>query len=548
MSAARTFGFPLALTVALLLVTPDGRACTNFLVTRGASSDGSTFITYAADAHDFYGELQYTPSGRHLAGAVREIIEWDSGKKLHEIPQPPVTYTVVGNMNEHQVSIGETTFGGREELRNKGGKIDYGSLMYIALERAKTAREAIQVMTDLVAEHGYYSGGESFSVADPKEVWLLEMVGTGEKGTGALWVARRVPDGFITAHANQARIRQFPLKDKDECLYEPRVIQFARDKGWFKGEDKDFSFADAYAPLDYKAWRICEARVWSMFRRAAPSKKGTWPSDFVTGVPSEERLPLWIKPDEELTVRDVMELMRDHFEDSPLDLNKGVGAGPFECPYRWRPLYWKVDEVEYTNERATSTQQTAFSFVAQMRKWLPDPVGGVLWFGVDDTFSSVYVPMYAGIRHAPYSYRQGTGGFERFDWDAAFWVFNVVSNWAYTRYNMMIKDIQLVQRELEGDFIASQPEIDAAAVALYKKSPGLARDYLTDYSDRQSARVIKRWQRLAMELFMRYMDGNVRDSQGEVTHPPLPKAWYQHIIKDSGDLYKIRGQEKKDKE
>jgi len=388
------------------------QTCTNYLITKGASQDGSTMITYAADSHELYGELYYAPAADHLPGAMLDIYEWDTGKFLGRIKQVAHTYAVVGNMNEHQVSIGETTWGGREELKDPKAILDYGSLMYIALQRARTAREAIQVITDLVAEYGYYSSGESFSIADPNEVWILEIISKGPNNKGAVWVARKVPDGYICAHANQARIRQFPLNDKENCLYAPDVITFAREKGYFKGQDKDFSFADAYAPLDYSALRFCEARVWSMFRRAAPSLN--LPIDYVKGVKGAEPLPLWIKPDKKLSVHDVMELMRDHFEGTEFDMTKDVGAGPFRLPYRWRPLTWKVDTVTYCNERAVSTQQTGFSFVAQARSWLPNPIGGVLWFGVDDTYSTVYVPMYCGIKQVPHSFAVGTGSFDQF--------------------------------------------------------------------------------------------------------------------------------------
>jgi len=343
--------FSLFLLIFFLNLAAD--ACTNFLISKGATKDGSTMITYAADSHELYGELYFTPAADHLPGAMLDIYEWDTGKYLGQIKQVPHTYTVVGNMNEHQVSIGETTWGGREELKDPKAIMDYGSLMYIALQRAKTAREAIKVITELVAEYGYYSAGESFSIADPNEVWIMEIIGKGSDNIGAIWVARKVPDGYICAHANQARIRQFPLRDKENCLYAKDVISFAREKGYFNGRDEDFSFADAYAPLDYGALRFCEARVWSMFRRSAPSLNLSM--DYVKGVKGAEPLPLWIKPDKKLSSHDVMELMRDHFEGSDFDMTNDIGAGPFNLPYRWRPLTWEVDSVRYCNERATST-------------------------------------------------------------------------------------------------------------------------------------------------------------------------------------------------
>lgn len=396
-SMRRACSFAFILIVAAVNVP--ARACTNFLITRGASTDGSTMITYSADAHVLYGELYYTPAAVHRPGAMLEVFEWDTGKRLGEIRQVPETYRVVGNMNEHQVAIGETTWGGREELKDPAGIMDYGSLMYIALQRAKSAREAIKVMTDLVAEYGYYSTGESMSIADPEEVWLFEIIGKGPSNKGAVWVARKVPDGYICGHANAARIRQFPLNDPENTIYSHDVISFARERGYFNGKDEEFSFADTYAPLDYGALRFCDARVWCMFNRAAPSKQLS--DDWVTGKEGAEPIPLWIKPDEKLSVHDVMELMRDHFEGTALDMTADVGAGPYELPYRWRPLTWEAGDKEYFNERATSTQQTGFSFVSQSRGWLPDPIGGVLWFGVDDTYSTVYVPMYCGITRVP---------------------------------------------------------------------------------------------------------------------------------------------------
>ncbi|MBN1884775.1 MAG: C69 family dipeptidase, partial [Candidatus Krumholzibacteriota bacterium] len=445
---------------------------------------------------------------------------------------------VVGLMNEHQVTIGETTWGGRHELHDSTAVVDYGSLMFLALQRAKTAREAIEVMTALVAEHGYYSSGESFSIADPNEVWFMDLIGKGPGNTGAVWVARRIPDGYISAHANQARIRQFPMDDRKNCLYAPDVIELAREKGYFDGLNEEFSFADAYAPLDYGALRFCEARVYAMFNRAAPSLGLSM--DYVKGVEGAEPMPLFIKPDRPLSVHDLMEFMRDHFEGTDFDMTTDVGAGPFSCPYRWRPLTWDVDGTTYCNERATSTQQTGFSFVSQCRSWLPDPIGGVFWFGVDDTYSTVYNPIYCGIRRVPVSCAVGTGDFHHFTWDSAFWTFNWVSNYAYSRYSDMIRDIRIVQGELEGSSLAAQPRIDAAALALYEQAPGLAIDYLTDYSCRTTDATVARWRVLGQDLLVKYMDGNVKDELGHVTHPPYPESWYRRIVDETGDHFEYR--------
>ncbi|MCU0241329.1 MAG: C69 family dipeptidase [Vicinamibacteria bacterium] len=529
------------LTAVLLAWQSDVQACTNILVSRAATADESTFITYAADSHTLYGELYHTPARRHVPGTLRDIYEWDTGKFLGRIPQTAATYNVVGNMNEFQVAIGETTFTGRKELKGPSGIIDYGSLMYIALERARTAREAIQVMTDLVAEHGYASTGESFSISDPAEVWLMEMIGKGEGQQGAVWVARRVPDGYITAHANYPRIRQFPLKPASDCMYAKDVIAFARAKGWFSGQDEEFSFAETYAPTDFGGQRFCESRVWSVFRRAAPSLN--LPSDYARGVKGATPLPLWIKPDRKLSVTDVQALMRDHFEGTELDFSQDVGAGPYACPYRWRPMLWEVDKQKYIHERSISTQQTGFSFVAQSRAALPNPIGGILWFGLDDTFLTVYTPMYCGNRAVPRTFATGVASMSEFSWDSAFWVFNWVSNFTYSRYSDMIVDVQKVQREIEAQFIADQPEVERAAIALYQQAPELARDYLTRYSAEQGDRVTARWRKLGERLLVKYMDGNVKNERGEPGHPPYPEAWYRRIVKEKGDAIRAPADE-----
>ena len=537
------------LTILFLKLTV--LACTNFLVSKGASIDGTPMITYAADAHVLYGELYYTAAAVYPEGAMLDIYEWDTGKYLGKIPQVRKTYAVVGNMNEHQVAIGETTYGGRKELRNKDGIMDYGSLIYVTLQRAKTARQAIEIMNDLVQTYGYYSSGESFSIADKNEVWIMDLIGKGKDEKGAVWVARRVPDGYVSGHANQARIRQFPLKDKKkETLYSPDVISFARKMGYFKGEDKNFSFVDAYAPIDYGALRFCEIRVWAMFNRILP-KDQRINSDYIDGVAGAKPMPLWVKPARKLGVKDLMELMRDHLQGTKFDMEKGVGAGPYKLPYRWRPLTWEVEGqkgVKYCNERATSTQQTGFSFVSQSGRrlndkrntLLPDPIGGILWFGLDDTNSTVYTPMYCGIRSVPKSFAVGTGSFNEFTWESAFWVFNFVSNYAYSRYSDMIQDIKKVQGELEGNYIAMTKEIDQAAYSLYKKSPELAREYLTKYSVETGDALTKRWKKLGEFLIFKYLDGNMKDENNKVTHPGYPKAWYKRITEESGDFFKMK--------
>jgi len=529
---------PLVLLASLLATSAALDACTNLLVTKGASKDGSTMITYAADSHTLYGELYFKRGSRHLPTELRDIVEWDTGKFLGRIPEAPVTYTRVGNMNEFQVTIAETTFGGRKELHVPSGIVDYGSLIYIGLERAKTAREAIEVMTTLAETFGYASEGESFSIADPNEVWILEMIGKGKGQKGALWVAYKLPDGTISAHANQARIRQFPQNDPKSALFSKDLIPFAREKGWFKGDDKSFSFADTYAPLSFGALRACEARVWSIFNRAAKSQKLSM--DFVKAEKGAKPMPLYIKPDQKLDVRDAMELMRDHYEGTEFDMTKDVGAGPYKLPYRWRPMGFKIDGQDYVHERAISTQQTGFSFVTQSRSWLPDAVGGVIWFGVDDTFTTVYVPISCGIKEAPKAFAEGTGNFNEFNWDSAFWTFNFVSNYTYTRWSDMIVDVQKVQREYEGLYLTEQAEVDRTALDLYKQNPALAKDYLTQYAAKNTGQLVARWKKLGEFLIWKYLDGNVRNEKGEVTHPKAPEDWLRCIVKDHGDVIKVK--------
>lgn len=551
------------LLVALLLLNHQvSNGCTNFLVTRGASADGSTMVTYAADSHTLYGELYYQPAQDHPAGSLRDIYEWDTGKFLGRIPQPAHTYSVVGNMNEFQLAIGETTFGGREELGKQTGAImDYGSLIYVTLQRAKTAREAIDVMANLVKEFGYYSSGESFSIADPNEVWIMELIGKGEGEKGAVWVALKIPDGYISGHANQARITTFPLNDKNNCVYSPDVISFARAKGWFKGEDKDFSFSDVYAPVDFSGARFCDARVWAGFNKVAGGMDKY--ADYAKGIVQHggannfatNRMPLWIKPDKKLTVQDVMKMMRDHYQETELDMSQDLGAGPFGLPYRWRGMTWQVDSVTYCHERAISTQQTGFSFVTQSRNWLPDPIGGILWFGVDDTYSTCYAPMYCGITDIPECFRVGNGDMLTYSETSAFWTFNMVTNFTYLRFVDMIKDVQKVQSQLENKYVSYVPLIDKAAETLYKSSPEQARKFLTEYSVNEANNMTTEWKKLGQYLLVKYIDGNIKrekDGQFERTEyglPPspifagYPEWWLRAIVKNTGDSKKVLGSE-----
>ena len=549
----RLFQFMVILTVSALSVQ-DANTCTNFLVTRGASVNGATMITYAADAHFLYGELYYRPAADHPAGSMTKIYEWDTGKFLGEIKQVSHTYSVVGLMNEHQLAIGETTYGGHPELVDTTGIIDYGSLMFLALQRAKTAREAIQVMGDLVAEYGYYSLGESFSIADKNEVWIMDLIGKGPGNTGAVWVARRIPDGYVSAHANQARITTFPLDDPENCIYAEDVISFAREQGYFDGKEKDFSFSDTYAPVTFGGARFCEARVWSFFSKITGGMEQYL--DYAKGENLENRMPLWVKPSTKLAVHDLMNYMRDHYEGTPLDMTQDIGAGPYRNPYRWRPLTWSVGDVTYCNERATATQQTGYSFVTESRNWLPDWIGGIFWFGVDDAATTVYNPMYCGIERIPEHFEVGNGDMITYSETSAFWAFNFVSNFCYLRYDLMTPDVLKVQSELETKYIRNTEAVDMAAVELYNKDPELAREFLTDYSISVGERTFKRWKELGHYLLVKYMDGNVKkEKDGKFIYngygrnippnpdqPGYPDWWYEKIADDKGDNLKVIGE------
>ncbi len=537
------------LLFALILGLPENRACTNFLVTKGASGDGSTMISYAADSHVLYGELYYRPAATWPQGSMLEVREWDTGRYLGKIPQAGQTFSVVGNMNEHQLTIGETTYGGRPELQNPEGIMDYGSLMYITMQRAKTAREAITVMVDLCEKYGYYSSGESMSIADANEVWLMELIGKGPGKKGLLYVARKVPDGYVSAHANQARITTFPLNDPDNCVYARDVISFAREKGWFTGNDQDFSFRDTYAPLDFGGLRGCEARVWAFFNHVAGGMDKY--IDYAMGYDASRPIPLWIKPDRKLTAQDLMAYMGDHYEGTPMDMTKDLGAGPFECPYRWRPMHFEVDGAEYLNERAIATQQTGFSFVTQSRSWLPDLIGGILWFSVDDAATTQYVPMYCGIQAVPECFAEGNGDMLKYSETSAFWLFNQVSNMCYLRYNYMVKDVKKVQKELTDKFEVSVPAIDQAAKILLAQDEKLAREFLTDYSCRQADYTFKRWKELSEYLLVKYIDGNIKkEKDGQFLdngtgvaegpdQPGYPESWKRMVKEDAGGKLKV---------
>ena len=550
-----------------LFIHQNGFACTNFLVTKGATTDGSTMISYSADSHVLYGELYHWPAASYPEGTMLKIYDWDSGKYLGEIKQARQTYNVIGNMNEYQVSIGETTYGGLDELRDKTAIMDYGSLMYIALQRSKSARQAIQIITSLMNEYGYFSSGESFSISDKNEVWILEMISKGTHEKGAVWVARMIPDGYVSGHANQARIMTFPQKYKDGGIshdqldkwYDPKVntiyakdvISFARAHGFFSGKDEDFSFSDVYNPLDFGGARFCEARVWTVFRQMTDGMDQYL--DYAEGKNLTNRMPLWIKPNKKLSVKDLMQFMRDHYQGTPLDMTGDVISGPYNKPYRWGPLTFTVDGEKYCHNRPVATQQTGFSFVSQSRSWLPDPIGGILWFGLDDAGTTVYNPVFCSTYEVPQGYSRGYGSQLEFKEDAAFWVFNQVANLAYTRYSLITPVIIEKQQELENKYLVTADVMTDAALKLYQTDLKLAVDFLNNYSYSELQRTLDSWRKLYGFLFAKYFDGNVKKTDGYKLlnngysdHiPPRPdqpgygEESYRQLINTTGDQLKV---------
>ena len=527
-------------------------ACTNLIAGKKATIDGSVMITYAADSHNLFGELSHTPRAKHAPGAMRKVVDWDSNKPLGEIPQPAETYNVVGNMNEYQLAIGETTWGGRKECEDTTGQsiIDYGSLIQIALERSKTAREAIDVMTSLVDKYGYASSGESFSIADKNEVWVLELIGKGAE-KGAVWIAVRIPDDAISGHANEPRIRKVNLKDKENVKYSKDMIKFARKKGWYTGKDEDFSFADVYGEHDPATRRGCDARVWSFFR--AFNKDADKYYSWCVG-DSDEPMPLYIIPDRKVSLADMQTRMRDHYEDTPLNMTSDIGAGPNKVPYRWRPMEWEVDGKKYLNERAIATQQTGWSFVSQSRDFLPDPVGGVFWFGTDDTNTSVYMPFYCSLTEVPIEVAHGNGDMNTYSDTSNFWMTNWVANQAYNRYDLMIPDIRKVQGALESKYQSTRPEREKYYAALAQAG---SLNQLTDEINAEAAEIAKEatdeYRNLGRYLLVKFMDGNMKktDENGnfiysEYDHPVYPefpgydKAYYENIAKTTGEHLRVK--------
>ena len=542
---------PQLLTAAALLTAASALACTTLLAGKKATTDGSVMVTYAADSHNLFGELGHTPAADHPKGAMRKVIEWDTSKPLGEIPQVPHTYNVVGNINENQVVIAESTWGGRPELVDTTGQavIDYGSLMQIALERSKTAREAIQVMTSLVEKYGYASSGESFSIADKDELWVMEMIGKGAE-KGAVWIAVRIPDEAISGHANEPRIRRVNFKDKKNVMASKDVVSFARKRGWYDGKDADFSFADVYGEHAVDTRRGCDARVWSYFRRF--SKDADKYYDWCSGK-SDEPMPLYIIPDRKVSLAEMQERMRDHFEDTPFDMHNDIGAGPNHVPYRWRPMDYKVDGKDYVHERAIATQQTGWSFVTQSRADLPDPVGGVIWFGTDDTNTSVYMPFYCSMTEVPHEVAHGNGDMNTFSNESNFWMTNWVANQAYNRYDLMIPDIRKVQSGLETKFIGARPDREKYLVQLYESGD---MPKLVSEVNAEGAAIAKEatdsYRDLAQYLLVKFMDGNMKKTNpdgsfiyDENNHPVSPnfpgynKEYYENIVRSTGDHFLV---------
>ncbi len=535
---------------ALAMTQAEALACTNLIAGPKATADGSVMVTYAADSHNLYGMLTHTPAADHAPGTVRKVVEWDTGKPLGSIPQIPHTYNVVGNINEHQVAIGESTWGGHEELTDTTGNsvIDYGSLIQIALERSKTAREAIQVMADLVDKYGYASSGESFSIADKNEVWVMEMIGKGAE-KGAVWIAVRIPDDAISGHANEPRIRKVNMKDKQNVMHSKDVVSFARKRGYFNGKDEDFSFADAYSTHDTGTRRGCDARVWSYFRRFKPEtdKYYTWCSG-----ESDEPMPLYIVPDRKVSLKEMQESMRDHFEGTPFEMTSDIGAGPNHVPYRWRPMDYEVNGKEYCNERAIATQQTGWSFVSQSRADLPDPVGGVLWFGTDDTNTSVYMPFYCSMTEIPAQLAEGD--INTFSFDSNFWMTNWVANQAYNRYDLMIPDIRKVQGALEDKFQSSRAAREKELIDLLDSGDDAAFRKSVNKEGKEIAKeATDAYRDLGIYLFVKFMDGNMKktDEKGNFQYneygipmypsfPGYDKKYYENIVKETGDHFLIK--------
>ena len=534
----------LVLSAAMLLASSGAFACSNLIVGKKASVDGSVMVSYNADDYGMFGHLCHYPAGTHPKGTMRQIYDWDSGVYHGEIEEAPVTYNVIGNINEFQLSIGETTYGGREEMVDSTGILDYGSLIYVTLQRAKTAREAISVMTSLVEKYGYNSEGETFSICDPNEAWIMEMQGTGAGSKGVVWVAMRIPDDAICAHANQSRIGKFNMKDKKNVLYSKNVISYARKMGWFNGKDSDFSWKNTYAFPDFSGRRFCDARVWSFFNHYADDFDRYLP--WALGKDNDaEDMPLWIVPNRKLSVADVENGMRDHYEGTALALDTtSIGGGIYEMPYRPTPLTFTVDGKQYFNERPISTQQTAFTFVSQLRSWLPREIGGVLWFGNDDANMVAYTPVYCGNTVQPACYNTKGADAVTFSSDNAFWLCNMMSNMVYPRYSQLFPELKAVRDSLETSYFANQTSIEKQAADLYQTDKAAALKLLNNYSNTKADEMLVSWKRLATRIIVKYNDMAVKKEKDgkllqSVTRPGYPASFGRKLVKETGDWYAV---------
>lgn len=534
----------LVLSAAMLLASSGAFACSNLIVGKKASVDGSVMVSYNADDYGMFGHLCHYPAGAHPKGTMRQIYDWDSGVYHGEIEEAPVTYNVIGNINEFQLSIGETTYGGREEMVDSTGILDYGSLIYVTLQRAKTAREAISVMTSLVEKYGYNSEGETFSICDPNEAWIMEMQGTGAGSKGVVWVAMRIPDDAICAHANQSRIGKFNMKDKKNVLYSKNVISYARKMGWFNGKDSEFSWKNTYAFPDFSGRRFCDARVWSFFNHYADDFDRYLPWALGKDKDAED-MPLWIVPNRKLSVADVENGMRDHYEGTALALDTtSIGGGVYEMPYRPTPLTFTVDGKQYFNERPISTQQTAFTFVSQLRSWLPREIGGVLWFGNDDANMVAYTPVYCGNTVQPACYNTKGADAVTFSSDNAFWLCNMVSNMVYPRYSQLFPELKAVRDSLETSYFANQTSIEKQAADLYKTDKAAALKLLNNYSNTKADEMLVSWKRLATRIIVKYNDMAVKKEKDgkllqSVTRPGYPASFGRKLVKETGDWYAV---------
>ena len=545
------------MAVAMMGCVSEAEACSNFIVGKKASVDGSVMCSYSADDYGMFQYLCHYPAAKHAKGEMRKIYDWDTNKYHGEIPEAAETYNVIGNINEWQVTIGETTYGGREEMVDSTGIMDYGSLIYVALQRSKTAREAIKVMTTLANTYGYNSEGETFTICDPNEAWIMEMMGKGAGSKGAVWVALRIPDDAICAHANQSRIGKFNMKDKKNVMYAKDVVSFARRKGWFQGKDADFSWKMAYAKPDFSGRRFCDARAWAMLNHFYDMSPYL---DWALGKnPDAQDMPLWVVPNKKVSVKDVENVMRDHYEGTPLSVADGsdIGGGIWEMPYRPTPLMYKVDGKQYFNERPVSTQQTGFVFVSQMRSWLPREIGGVFWFANDDANMAAFTPVYCSMTQRPECYNTPGVDAVHFSKKNAYWVCNMTSNMVYPRYSLMFPTLKEVRDSLDNSYFAAQAGVEKKAQELYAQNPQAAVKYLNDYSVEKAQQMLARWNQLFEFMVVKYNDMIIKptDKNGNFektpyglgarpARPGYPEKYDKQLVTQSGAKFLVPEEKK----